>query len=98
MHPIRVDAVINATGSGPVTTDPLLSRLLEVGVLAGDTLGLGVDAAPDGSVLGPNGRPLPWLSTLGPPLRGLHWETTAVPEIREQAAALATRLLERGKP
>jgi uncharacterized NAD(P)/FAD-binding protein YdhS len=40
-----------------------------------------------------SGRPSDTLFTLGPPLRGQLYETTAVPEIRDQAAALARRLI-----
>jgi len=40
-----------------------------------------------------SGRPSDRIVALGPPLRGQLYETTAIPEIRDQAAALAGRLL-----
>lgn len=92
-HPVAVDAVVLATGPGPVAADPLPASLLAGGTVRADHLGLGFDAMPDGSLRAGCGRVQPWLSTLGPPLRGLRWETTAIPEIRDQAAALAYRLV-----
>jgi uncharacterized NAD(P)/FAD-binding protein YdhS len=88
--------LINATGPGTdltQTADPLLRDLLSRGLARPDPLRLGLDATPDGTVLDATGMPSPALFTLGPTLRGIRYETTAIPEIRDQAAALAGRLI-----
>ena len=88
--------LINATGPGTDltrTADPLLRDLLSQGLARPDPLRLGLDATPDGTVLDAAGTPSAALFTLGPTLRGIRYETTAIPEIRDQAAALAGRLV-----
>ena len=59
-----------------------------------DPLRLGLDALPDGRLVGRDGQASSLLFTLGPPLRGVLWESTAIPEIRVQAAALARTWLD----
>lgn len=73
--------------------DPLIINLMARGVLHPDPLFLGVDALPNGQVVGATGEAFSQISTLGPPLRGVLWETTAIPEIRVQAQSLAQRIL-----
>jgi uncharacterized NAD(P)/FAD-binding protein YdhS len=88
--------LINATGPGTDltrTADPLLRDLLSRGLARPDPLRLGLDATGDGAVLDAAGTPSPTLFTLGPTLRGIRYESTAIPEIRDQAAALAGRLI-----
>lgn len=88
--------VINATGPATDvtgTSDPLLRGLLNGGLATPDPLRLGLQANADGALLEVSGRPSDTIFTLGPPLRGQLYETTAVPEIRDQAAALARRLI-----
>jgi uncharacterized NAD(P)/FAD-binding protein YdhS len=88
--------LINATGPGTDltrTADPLLADLLTRGLARPDPLRLGLDATPDGAVLDAAGTPSPTVFTLGPTLRGIRYESTAIPEIRDQAAALASRLI-----
>ena len=88
--------LINATGPASditATQDPLLRGLLDAGLATPDPLRLGFRADAGGALLDVPGRPSGTLFTLGPPLRGQLYETTAVPEIRDQAAALATRLI-----
>lgn len=58
-----------------------------------DELSLGIDATPDGRVIGKTGRPSDVVLTLGTALKGILWESTAIPEIRTQARDLALRLL-----
>jgi uncharacterized NAD(P)/FAD-binding protein YdhS len=93
---LRVAKVINCTGP---RTDyskyqhPLFIHLLARGLIDHDPLALGINARPTGEVLRYRGGEVGWLFTLGPPLKGVLWETTAVREIREQAQALAERLL-----
>jgi uncharacterized NAD(P)/FAD-binding protein YdhS len=94
---LAVGWLINATGPAPDVTgtpDPLLRGLLQGGLATPDPLRLGIQADAAGAVLDTSGRPSDVLFTLGPPLRGQLYETTAVPEIRDQAAALATRLIQ----
>jgi uncharacterized NAD(P)/FAD-binding protein YdhS len=88
--------LINATGPAADITsapDPLLRGLLSGGLATPDPLRLGLRADGGGALLDVSGRPSGTLFTLGPPLRGQLYETTAMPEIRDQAAALATRLI-----
>ena len=58
-----------------------------------DELSLGIDATPDGCVVGKTGRPSDVVLTLGTALKGILWESTAIPEIRTQARDLALKLL-----
>ena len=88
--------LINATGPAAdvtATTDPLLRGLLDGGLARPDPLRLGIQADAGGALLNVSGAPSDNIFTLGPPLRGQLYETTAIPEIRDQAAALAGRLL-----
>jgi len=88
--------LINATGPAAditATTDPLLRGLLNSGLARPDPLRLGFEVDASGVLLNASGRPSDVIVALGPPLRGQLYETTAIPEIRDQAAALAGRLL-----
>jgi uncharacterized NAD(P)/FAD-binding protein YdhS len=93
---ISVGWLINATGPATdvaATSDPLLRGLLGRGLARPDPLGLGIEADACGALLDASGQPSNTIFTLGPPLRGQLYETTAIPEIRDQAAALAARLV-----
>jgi len=93
---LRVGHIVNCTGPSTdvaTTSDPLLRGMLAAGVARPDPLGLGFDVNDTGALIGAGGTPSPVLSTLGPLCRGRLWETTAVPEIRDQACALAARLV-----
>jgi len=72
--------------------DPLLEDLFASGLARPDSLRLGLDVAPDGSVINSEGRISGRVFAVGPLRRGALWETTAVPEIRGQAAQLAARI------
>jgi uncharacterized NAD(P)/FAD-binding protein YdhS len=88
--------LINATGPAmdvTATTDPLLRGLLDGGLAVPDPLRLGIEADACGAVLDASGMPSDHVFTLGPPLRGQLYETTSLPEIRDQAVALAGRLV-----
>jgi uncharacterized NAD(P)/FAD-binding protein YdhS len=92
---LDADWLINGTGGTTditATASPLLRDLFSSGLARPDSLRLGIDTNPAGTVLGADGRPSAVLHTLGPPLRGLWYETTAIPEIRNQAAALAEHI------
>jgi uncharacterized NAD(P)/FAD-binding protein YdhS len=92
--------LINATGPAAditATTDPLLRCLLDSGLARPDPLRLGLEVDASGALLHASGTPSDVIVALGPPLRGQLYETTAIPEIRDQAAALAGRLLAGGR-
>ncbi|GGA93619.1 hypothetical protein GCM10011511_16130 [Puia dinghuensis] len=67
---------------------PLVTNLLNKGVIDTDELRLGVNCMPDGAIIGKNGRVSEFLYTIGPTTKGILWESTAVPEIRHQALQL----------
>ena len=95
----RADVVVDCMGPEvdyERIDQPLVRNLLARGLVRPGPAGLGLDALPDGTIIGRDGRPSLVLSTLGPPLRGVLWETIAVPEIRVQARELARRLLQTG--
>ncbi|MEV6862377.1 FAD/NAD(P)-binding protein [Streptosporangium subroseum] len=92
---LEVGWLVNATGPGSdITADPFLASLIAGGTARPDRLRLGLDAGPGGAVLDARGRSGGQVFTLGPMLRGSLYETTAIPEIRAQAAALASHLIE----
>ncbi len=93
---LKAARVINCTGSELdfcQIQDPLITDLLEKGLIAPDRLSLGLEASENGALKDSSGNTTEILYTLGPPLKGQLWETTAVPEIREQASSLANELL-----
>ncbi len=92
----QVGSVINCTG--PATDvrtagDPLLDTLFHWGQARPDPLGLGIDVAEDGAVIGLRGEPSRVLFYVGPLLRARDGEGTAVPELRVYAARLAQTLI-----
>ena len=54
---------------------------------------LGIEALPNGAIIGRDGAASVVLYTLGPTMRGVLWEVIAVPEIRVQAERLAHLLI-----
>jgi uncharacterized NAD(P)/FAD-binding protein YdhS len=75
------------------TDDPLVRALLRAGLARPDPLRLGFATDGNGALLDSQGCPNERLFTLGPLRRGELYETTAIPEIREQAVAIAVRVL-----
>jgi len=59
---------------------------------------LGVDALPNGAIIGQNGAASHVLCTLGSSMKGVLWEVLAVPEIRVQAERLARLFLDDDRP
>ena len=97
---LNVARVINCTGSEVDfcrIEDPLITTLLEQGVISPDKLSLGLEALLNGALLDKQGNASKVFYSLGPPLKGMLWETIAVPEIREQASTLANELTEKAK-
>jgi uncharacterized NAD(P)/FAD-binding protein YdhS len=90
---MTVGAVVNCTGPvGDAGADSLLASLLSSGVARAGSVGLGLDTADDGRMLGTTGHRAP-LWTLGALRRGSLWESTAMPEIRAQAADVAVAVM-----
>jgi len=88
--------VVNCTGPQPVSApgwSALVDGLLTEGRARPDAVGLGLDVDPHGRVVRGDGSPSSWLYAVGLARRGTLYETTAIPELREQAGALASRLL-----
>lgn len=93
---IAVEAVVNCSGSESNyrrLESALVRNLLDQGLIRPDPLSLGIEAAPNGGLVGADGMVSERLFTLGPPCKGMLWETTAVPELRVQAKRLAESLL-----
>jgi len=96
---VDVRRVIKCTGPNTrydTLADPLLNNLLRRGVVRQDCLQLGLDADCNGALRSADDEVSTTLYTIGPTLKGTLWESTAVPEIRQQAAALAWKLLLNG--
>ncbi|PSF32649.1 oxidoreductase [Aphanothece hegewaldii CCALA 016] len=96
-HTIKVQTVINCTGSERLTSQwqyPLLKNIISTGVAQPDALELGLEVADNGSLVSRTGAKSTTLYTLGPLQKGCLWETTAVQESRQQAEKLATTLLD----
>lgn len=90
------DVLVNCIGSEANFTkidSEFVRNLISRKHVRNDELSLGVDAAPDGRVVGKNGEPSDVVYTLGTALKGVLWESTAIPEIRTQARDLALKLL-----
>lgn len=93
---LAADTVINCIGSESnfqKLDSTLVKNLFAAGSIRSDALNFGIDALPNGSVVGQNGEVTGIIYTLGTALKGTLWETTAIPEIRAQARQLADELL-----
>jgi uncharacterized NAD(P)/FAD-binding protein YdhS len=95
-HETRVfQRVINCMGpQGDLarTTDPLLQRLTQRGLLRPDAAHLGIDVDVQNRVVDTQGNASDRLLAVGPTTRGAFWEIVAVPDIRVQTWTLARRL------
>ncbi|NII09488.1 FAD/NAD(P)-binding protein [Oleiagrimonas sp. C23AA] len=92
---LPADVVVQATGLDTTvgyTRHPLLSQLIEDGLVRADPLQLGLAALPNGALINAQGRAMGRLYAIGSLLRGSQWECTAMPEIRVAAKALAGAL------
>lgn len=93
---VSANAVVNCIGSESNferIDSALVRNLLTKGYIRNDALSQGLDALPDGTIIGKNGAGSNFLHTLGTSLKGILWESTAIPEIRVQARDLAGILL-----
>ncbi|MDM7922788.1 MAG: FAD/NAD(P)-binding protein, partial [Pyrinomonadaceae bacterium] len=96
MESIHADAILNciaAEANFARHESTLVQNLIAAGVIRCDGLALGLDALPNGAIIGKTGERSQVIFTLGTALKGILWETTAIPEIRMQAGRLATELL-----
>jgi len=72
---------------------PLVVNLQRRGLMRPGPAFLGIDALPNGALIGRDGEASTVLYTLGSTMRGVLWEVLAVPEIRVQAECLAQMIL-----
>jgi uncharacterized NAD(P)/FAD-binding protein YdhS len=93
---VRAALVINCIGPesdyGRID-HPLVKNLIGRGLIRPGPAQLGIDALPNGAVIGRDGAASGCLYTLGSTMKGVLWEVLAVPEIRVQAERLSTLLL-----
>jgi uncharacterized NAD(P)/FAD-binding protein YdhS len=97
-RPVSLDAawVVNCTGPMPsnsVESNPVIGSLIVQGLLVPDALFLGIETASDGNTLDGNGNTVADLFVVGTLRKPAFWESTAVPELRNQAAAVADRVI-----
>ncbi|HEV7701771.1 MAG TPA: FAD/NAD(P)-binding protein [Pyrinomonadaceae bacterium] len=95
-HTRNADILVNCIGSEANFTridSKFVKNLVARGHVRNDAVNLGIDALPDGNVVGKTGSSSNIVWTLGTALKGVLWESTAIPEIRAQARALALKLL-----
>jgi uncharacterized NAD(P)/FAD-binding protein YdhS len=93
---ISADWVINCTGPTPCNSaaaNPAIGSLLVHGWLQPDELGLGVETCGDGNAVIADGDVVADLFVVGTLRKPAFWESTAVPELRNQAAAVADRIV-----
>lgn len=98
-RPLQLDVhcVVNATGvemRAQAMRNTLLQQLLGSGVARPGPHGIGIDSAPDGSLIDAHGTIETRLQVLGSLRIGRLWESLAIPELRGQAAHAATTLLQ----
>ncbi len=95
-HSVETDALVNCIGSESAFSkidSQFVRNLIARKHIRNDALNLGIDATPDGHVIGKTNAPSKVVYTLGTALKGILWESTAIPEIRTQARTLALKLL-----
>lgn len=93
---VRAALVVNCMGPSANYAridHPLVHGLRNRGLIRPGPASIGIDARPDGAVIGRDGAASGALYTLGPMMKGVLWESVAVPDIRVQAERLALLLL-----
>jgi uncharacterized NAD(P)/FAD-binding protein YdhS len=88
--------VVNCTGPMPsnsVESNPVIGSLIVYGLLRPDELALGVETTSDGNAIAADGSEVSDLFIVGTLRKPASWESTAVPELRNQAAAVADRVI-----
>jgi uncharacterized NAD(P)/FAD-binding protein YdhS len=95
MSYLEADWIVNCSGPCSDVTkipDPLLTSLLRQGLILPHPTTLGIQATPQGKVIGRNGAPKPDLFATGLLMRGVLYESVSVAELRGQMEALAHHL------
>lgn len=87
---MQTDLAFDCSGYKPDLESTLIKSLIGEGLARLDKHALGLEAKPDGRVLGRNDGPTPGLFALGPLCQGSLWEITSAPEIVRQTALAAT--------
>ncbi len=94
--PLDAAWVVNCTGPMPsnsVESNPVVGSLIVQGLLLPDELALGIETTADGNVLAESRETVSDLFVVGTLRKPASWESTAVPELRNQAAAVADRVV-----
>lgn len=92
---LRVRRIVNASGpQGDLhrTSEQLLRRLSDRGLIRADAQHLGIEVNPQSEAIGAGGKADPNLLVIGPMTRATFWEIVAVPDIRVQTWSVARRL------
>lgn len=93
----KYDHVFNCTGLWSdlrKIRSPLIRSLIDNGLAAYDSLGLGFKTSANGELINPKGAKSSSLFTIGSLRRGDLWETTAAREIRSQAKRISTLIVQ----
>jgi len=92
---VVVDRVVNCTGPAMSShaQEPILLNAVRSGLAQFDHVGLGICTDDLGRLISAEGAPARSIYTIGPLRKPQLWESTAVQEIRDQAHALALRIL-----
>ncbi len=77
------------------TSDPLMQRMLQRGLIRMDAQGLGLQVTDALNVVRDDGSTDEHMWALGPIVRGVFWECVAVPDIRVQAGYAAVGVVAR---
>ncbi|RFB78610.1 FAD/NAD(P)-binding protein [Methylovirgula sp. 4M-Z18] len=94
---IAAQAVFECRGRADniaATANPIIQMLFASGQARPDALSFGLDVAANCALIGVDGEDSDRLYALGPVTAGVFWEIVAVPDIRRQAVALATALVD----
>jgi len=89
--------VINCTGpcaNPKIAKNDLVKKLLSVGMIRSDKLGLGIDVSSNYAVIDREGDESKILFYIGPWLKADYWEATAVPDLRVIADRIANSINE----
>jgi uncharacterized NAD(P)/FAD-binding protein YdhS len=84
---LRATRIVNCTGpQGDLlrSSEPLLCRLLDKGLIRPDEHHLGLDVTAQAQTIDRSGKAADNLFAIGPMTRGCFWEIVAVPDIRTQ--------------
>lgn len=99
LEALDVDRVVSCAGAGIKLTRqapaPLLD-LMATGLARPDELGIGIDVAEDGALIGADGRPSARIHVAGALRKGCEWEAIGITEIRDHAEAIAQSVLSVG--